>query len=80
LFHGTYFLQIYEKHSIPSQTHSSQELKKAATVRGFHLALLLREDYGLCSGNIPVKFIGVGEGINDLQVFDARAFVDTLFW
>jgi fused signal recognition particle receptor len=29
--------------------------------------------------NIPVKFIGVGEGINDLQVFDARAFVNTLF-
>jgi fused signal recognition particle receptor len=29
--------------------------------------------------NIPVKFIGVGEGINDLQVFDARTFVDTLF-
>jgi fused signal recognition particle receptor len=29
--------------------------------------------------NIPVKFIGVGEGINDLQVFDARTFVETLF-
>ncbi len=28
---------------------------------------------------IPVKFIGVGEGINDLQVFDPTAFVDTLF-
>ncbi|MDR3184906.1 MAG: signal recognition particle-docking protein FtsY [Prevotellaceae bacterium] len=29
--------------------------------------------------NIPVKFIGVGEGIDDLRVFDARTFVDTLF-
>ena len=29
--------------------------------------------------HVPVKFIGVGEGINDLQVFNARAFVDTLF-
>ena len=28
---------------------------------------------------IPVKFIGVGEGINDLQVFDAKEFVGTLF-
>ncbi len=28
---------------------------------------------------IPVKFIGVGEGINDLQIFDPEAFVDTLF-
>ena len=29
--------------------------------------------------NIPVKFIGVGEGIGDLQIFDKRAFVDSLF-
>lgn len=29
--------------------------------------------------NIPVKFIGVGEGINDLQIFDPQEFVNTLF-
>ena len=29
--------------------------------------------------HIPVKFIGVGEGINDLQVFDKKAFVEKLF-
>lgn len=28
---------------------------------------------------IPVKYIGVGEGINDLQLFDKREFVDSLF-
>jgi fused signal recognition particle receptor len=28
---------------------------------------------------IPVKFIGVGEGIDDLQVFDPKTFVETLF-
>ncbi|MCQ2375227.1 MAG: signal recognition particle-docking protein FtsY [Salinivirgaceae bacterium] len=28
---------------------------------------------------IPVKYIGVGEGIDDLQAFDAEAFVNTLF-
>lgn len=28
---------------------------------------------------IPVKFIGVGEGIGDLQVFDKKMFIDTLF-
>lgn len=28
---------------------------------------------------IPVKYIGVGEGMNDLQLFDKRAFVDSLF-
>ena len=28
---------------------------------------------------IPVKYIGIGEGINDLQLFDKRAFVSSLF-
>lgn len=28
---------------------------------------------------VPVKYIGVGEGINDLQPFDRKAFVNTLF-
>ncbi len=29
--------------------------------------------------SVPVKMIGVGEGIDDLQPFDARTFVDALF-
>lgn len=29
--------------------------------------------------NVPIKFIGVGEQINDLQVFDSEKFVDALF-
>ena len=29
--------------------------------------------------NIPIKYIGVGEGIEDLQVFNKRTFVDSLF-
>ena len=29
--------------------------------------------------NIPVRFIGVGEGMEDLQLFDKVAFVDALF-
>ncbi|MDA0380249.1 MAG: signal recognition particle-docking protein FtsY, partial [Bacteroidetes bacterium] len=28
---------------------------------------------------IPVRFIGLGEGIEDLRVFDKEAFVDALF-
>ena len=28
---------------------------------------------------VPIKYIGIGEGINDLQVFDKHAFVDALF-
>ena len=29
--------------------------------------------------NLPVKFIGVGEGLDDLQPFDADTFVESLF-
>jgi len=29
--------------------------------------------------HVPIRFIGVGEGIDDLQDFDARTFVDALF-
>ena len=29
--------------------------------------------------DIPVKYIGVGEGLDDLQPFDSKAFVDELF-
>lgn len=28
---------------------------------------------------VPVKYIGVGEGIDDLQVFDPREFIDSMF-
>jgi len=28
---------------------------------------------------LPIRFIGVGEGIDDLQDFDAQSFVDALF-
>ena len=29
--------------------------------------------------NVPVKYIGVGETIDDLQKFDSDDFVDALF-
>lgn len=29
--------------------------------------------------NIPLKYIGVGEGVDDLQLFDANRFVEALF-
>ena len=33
----------------------------------------LAKEYG-----IPVRFVGLGEGIDDLQVFNAKEFVDNL--
>jgi len=28
---------------------------------------------------IPVRYIGVGEGIEDIQIFEPKAFVNSLF-
>ena len=38
------------------------------------IAIAIQSELG-----IPVKYIGIGEGIEDLQKFDADAFVDALF-
>ena len=33
----------------------------------------------LCCFTVPLKYIGVGEKLEDLQKFDAEAFVNALF-
>ena len=38
------------------------------------IAVAIMEELGL-----PVLYIGVGEGIEDLQAFDADAFVEAIF-
>lgn len=63
----------------------AEQFKEAAGVTGIALTKLdgtakggiifaLNQRFGL-----PVRFIGVGEGINDLQPFKADTFVDALF-
>ena len=63
----------------------AKEFGKAADITGLILnkldgtakggiVLLIRRELGL-----PVKFIGVGEKIDDMQEFDAAEFVDALF-
>jgi fused signal recognition particle receptor len=47
--------------------------KLDGTARG-GIVLAIARSLGL-----PVKFIGVGERVDDLQPFDAAAFVDALF-
>ncbi len=47
--------------------------KLDGTARG-GVVLTIREEL-----DVPVKFIGVGEGIDDLQPFDSEAFADGLF-
>jgi len=29
--------------------------------------------------NLPVKFVGLGEGIDDLEIFDPNEYVEKLF-
>jgi fused signal recognition particle receptor len=47
--------------------------KLDGTARGGTLAAIARHK------PVPVRFIGVGEGIDDLRPFDAREFVEALF-
>ena len=47
--------------------------KMDGTAKG-GIAVAIQSELG-----IPVKYIGVGEGIDDLQKFDADVFVDALF-
>ena len=65
--------------------NQAKEFREAAGITGIVLTkldgtarggvvLTIREEL-----KIPVKFIGVGEGIDDLQPFDAKAFTDGLF-
>ena len=46
--------------------------KLDGTARG-GIVIAIERDLG-----IPVKFVGVGEGVDDLIVFDPEAFVDSL--
>ena len=65
--------------------HQAREFKNAAGITGIVLTkldgtarggvvLAIREDL-----QVPVKFIGVGEGVDDLQPFDPEAFAAGLF-
>ena len=66
--------------------NQAEEFNNAANITGIVLTKLdgtakggivitIREKLG-----IPVKFVGVGEGIDDLQEFDADSFADALFY
>ncbi len=66
--------------------NQAEEFNNAAQITGICLTKLdgtakggivitIREKLG-----IPVKFVGVGEGIDDLQAFDAQSFADALFY
>ena len=63
----------------------AKEFKNSASLTG----LVLNKLDGTAKGGIiisikrelgiPVKFIGVGEGIDDMESFDSGEFIDALF-
>ena len=65
--------------------NQAEEFNKVAKISGIVLTKLDGTAKGGIVVNIskmlkvPVKFIGVGEGIDDLQEFDAEAFAKALF-
>lgn len=65
-------------HSMSARTYGSasappEQGRNHLTVRGFTGRSVVDEL------GIPIKFVGVGETVDDLQPFDAAAFVDALF-
>lgn len=65
--------------------NQAEEFNKVAKISGIVLTKLDGTAKGgivvnICRNlGVPVKFIGVGEGIDDLQEFDPMAFADALF-
>ena len=81
----TEFLLVLDATTGQNAVNQAREFKNAAGITGVVLTkldgtarggvvLAVKEDLG-----IPVKFIGVGEQIDDLQPFDARKFASALF-
>jgi len=62
-----------EEHLRALQRKGVVELLPGAS-RGIQLRDSLREQLGL-----PVRYVGVGEGLEDIERFDPVAFVDALF-
>ena len=65
--------------------HQAQEFSKATDVTSLAVTKLDGSAKGgvvigiVDQLQIPIKFIGIGEGIDDLKVFDKREFVSSLF-
>lgn len=82
---ATEFLLVLDATTGQNALNQAKEFKNAAGLTGIVLTKLdgtarggvviaIKEELG-----VPIKYIGVGEGIDDLQPFAAREFVDALF-
>ncbi len=78
-------LQVLDATTGQNAIHQAAEFNRAMTVTGLILTKLDGTARGgvifpiLAAIGLPVKYIGVGEGLEDLQAFDPQGFVDALF-
>ena len=78
-------LQVVDATTGQNAIQQATEFNRTMTVTGLILTKLDGTARGgviyplLESVGLPVKYVGVGEGIEDLQPFDPVAFVDALF-
>ncbi len=79
------YLLVLDASTGQNAVHQALEFKKAIGITGIVLTKLdgtakggiviaIKDQLG-----IPIKYVGVGEGIDDLQKFDAKSFVDAMF-
>ena len=79
------YLLVLDASTGQNAVHQALEFKKAIGITGIVLTKLdgtakggiviaIKDQLG-----IPIKYVGGGEGIDDLQKFDAKSFVDALF-
>ena len=81
-------LQTYVQRKVPTEKGQQIGLGKAAEALGIDGLILTKLD-GTAKGGvvigvsdqfkIPVRYVGLGEGIDDLQPFNKKEFVDSLF-
>lgn len=82
---ATEYLLVLDATTGQNALNQAKEFKNAAGLTGIVLTKLdgtarggvviaIKEELG-----VPIKYIGVGEGIDDLQPFNAADFVDALF-
>ena len=82
---ATEYLLVLDATTGQNALNQAKEFKNAAGLTGIVLTKLdgtarggvviaIKEELG-----VPIKYIGVGEGIDDLQPFNAQEFVDALF-
>ena len=68
-------MQLSKQHSLqkPLEVSSLALTKLDGTAKG-GVVIGISDQF-----QIPVRYIGVGEGVEDLQVFNKNEFVDSLF-